>query len=251
MVILIREMPQNPNHLRNIQSHGEIFKFMTDEMLNEFLWRAESTTNLLGQHVENALHMSGYTTLSVKTKVNNRGVYINVKENNIKKLHISFHLKKITQPQAPGAIHVGDNSQIPTQYQLLYIISVPDICNPSKINHIQFTKGSFEPNTISNICGNLEPTIQRILDVLNLYFGPSNEPLSLIHNISGIFQPHRELMPIIRTRPTNLVRTSLTAHLKGGYSTNVHARRSRRRTRNNRGITKHVQTYKRINRKSR
>jgi hypothetical protein len=145
---------------------------MTDEMLNEFLWRADSTTNLLEQHVEHALHMSGYTTLSVKTNVNSKGVYINVEDNTIQKLHISFHLKKITQPQAPGAIHVGDNSSASKQYQLLYIISVPDICNPSKINHIQFTKGSFIPDTIPSICGNLEPTIQRILDVLNLYFWP-------------------------------------------------------------------------------
>lgn len=248
-------MQGTPKQQINMATHEQFFAFVNSyDLLNEFLWRADPSNNRLKHDVDNALRINGLPILSVKPNITPRGIYINVMYRNKQQWHISFHLHKDNNPPVPGAIHIGDNKnpQYKKAYQLLYLVAAPAECDQTKVNHIELVRSSYEPNTLTSICGLYEPSIQIVLNIVEKYLSSPPEPLSLHYNLSGIYNtPHPELISIINSRPTNITRTAVPSQYKGGYRRSLYAKCSKRGTRNNRKNKKYVQTYKCSNRKSR
>ncbi len=248
--------------LPNINTHARMFDYAyNDILLNELLWRADTSVNRLKTDLDTALLNYGYNQVSTKPRVSQSGLYINVLYNNTKLWHLSFHLQysPILSSQNPGTFHIKSNIIPSHPYQTLRIIAAPSsVCDPPGANRLQFTASVTHPSS-SSICGVLDPTIDIVMSVLNRYFNSVSDQLSLHHNLSNRSNPHPELMPIIRTRPTNITRTALTAGLVGGThaaaTSRTNTRRLRRRlyTRqrnsftNNRTLKKNMPTYKSSN----
>jgi hypothetical protein len=243
----------------NIQSHEYFFDFVnSDILLNEFLWRADKSQNILKQSLDNALRRHGYIRMYVITRVTNSGVYINVFNNNVKVWHISFHLEpSVSNPTPPpGALHIRSNIITTTNaYQILRVTAIPMACASGTPTRLQFSAGTFHPTSYTSICGALEPSIRIILNIVEQYFTPQTNRLSLYNDLSNKMRiPHPNLMAIIRTRPTHISRSTLTAGLIGGkrYGTTRKLRTRRYKhtgmpiihTRNNRTYKKNMSTHK-------
>lgn len=220
----------------DISSHEHFFSFVnSDDLLNEFLWRADRSVNRLRRDVVYALRNAGFPNLRIGTNVTHSGVYINMLDSSGKRmLHISFHLQPsyIQPPQSPGAIHAMNNFANPGVYQMFYVVQRLSVCNPGAVNGLNLLRSSYDPNMYSSICGSLDTTVDIILGVVNRYFKQPTEPLSLYHNLSGRRTTvHPQLMPIIRSRPHIITRTALTAGLAGGAKSRYSRTRNERHRR--------------------
>lgn len=205
-----------------MSSHKRFFKFVnSDILLNEFLWRAE--TGLLASHVYQELQKHGYNVAvrsRVSTNTINSGVFIFFEDFSPRPnplWHISFHLEKWNGSSKHGAIHIKNN--VSGMYQLLYITRIPSICHHLETNSVILSRGSIVQNTLagyspSQFCGAYKPSIDIVLHVLNNYFTPYTNPLSLHHNLSNVNTKHSYLLTVMASRPSNIAVSGLI----GGYT---------------------------------
>jgi hypothetical protein len=204
----------------DVSSHEHFFSFVnSDDLLNEFLWRADPRISRMKHDIDQQLQITGFSTLYTETNITPQGVYINVKDHTINRqiFHLSFHLMRSYAPQPPGAFHARNNFTHRGVYQMFYVVQRSSACNPGATNGLNLIRSRFFPSSYSSICGRVEPAINVILSVVNRYFKQPTEPLSLYHDLTGRRATvHPQLMPIIRTRPRTLTRTALTAGLRGG-----------------------------------
>jgi hypothetical protein len=198
----------------NMSSQKRFFKFVnSDILLNEFLWRAEN--GLLAHDIQKELHINGYNLNVVSSVSNNSvnsGVFVSFYDNGIPQQrlwHISFHLEKLAHDSPHGAIHIKNN--INKLYQLLYIKRIPLHCSPSDTYKIVLSRGSMIQTTspLPRFCGMYEPTIKIVLDVLNEYFTPINNPLSLYKQLSGMTVKHPYILTVMASRPSNIAVSGL------------------------------------------
>lgn len=208
-------MAQKPLNI-NRSTHNYIFNYLyTDELLNEFLWRADPSTKYFANDISNALLTSGINptnNIIVQIQLFNNGMYINIYQHNTanKIGHISLHLLNNISEGA-GKLHIKNNKT--NTYQLLHISKSYDMQSfpqlDIKLSSIySSSKTKYIDNLLINICN-------IIIQILNQYFSPESNQMSLYHKICSTGKQHRTLMPIIRTRP-NILRTTLSASSKGG-----------------------------------
>lgn len=200
----------------NRNTHNNIFNYLyTDELLNEFLWRADPSTKCLVNDINNALITSKINpsnNIIVQIQVFNNGMYINIYQNNTtnKIGHVSLHL--LNGPSVgSGKLHIKNNKT--DTYQLLHLTKSTNMITSPYIDIKLSSLYSFLHTPYINFL--LRDVCETIIQVLNQYFSPKLNPMSLYNKICSVGKPHRTIMPIIRTRPT-ILRTTLTSSLKGG-----------------------------------
>jgi hypothetical protein len=211
------EMPTTQREYINMSSHKRFFKFVnSDKLLNEFIWRAD--TGLLAFHVHQELQKHGYN-VAVRSRVSintiNSGVFIffeDLSPQSNPLWHISFHLEKWNGHSKYGAIHIKNN--VTGMYQLLYITRMPSICSPLETDSVILSRGSIVQNTMagytpSQFCGAYKPSIDIVLHVLNNYFTPDTNPLSLHNDLSNVKTKHPYLLTVMASRPANIAVSGL------------------------------------------
>jgi hypothetical protein len=195
---------QSPSVVNNCQY--TFFKNITDEQLNEFLFRIDDKT--FARHILQQLHNSGIYNIIVKTKLKHSNTdvsaYINYHYNKQKRIHFSLHLTGNNfHPNMIGPLHVVNNTR--------------KLRSPIKCKHTRkLSLNISHRNTVSHQKINNKIKINILNNttkVINDYFNSGNPdsltiklstPSNILHPLLLIIIHERKLTsaPIIQTALT-------------------------------------------------